>query len=641
MIKVSNLSKIYRLGDNEIKAVDNISLEIKTGEFISIVGTSGSGKSTFANLVGMLDRPSSGSIEILGLDTSNFSDDEMAYTRSRNIGFVFQKFNLLTDLTALENIELPLSYSNQKFEIDRLLEQLQIKGREQHYPNQLSGGQQQRVSVARALVNNPQIIIADEPTGNLDSTNEKEVIQIFRDLHLKGHTIILITHNNEIAQSSDRVITFCDGKIIKDEVINEFSPRNKIESQPSNAKTKNFSQLFEHALRANFANPLRSFLSILGILVGIASVVVVLAIGKGASVALERKLAFFGKNNIEIRPGFQRVGNKVRQGTERKLFLSDIEQINNSITGVQASSGHLEDRTAASTKDHSMSVLFQGIQPGFFLIKDWKVQIGRTFLPEEYESKSRVVLIGTKVMEKLFPSSEPIGKYINISSQVFKVVGVLDHKSGPDWYNPNEFILAPLTTMMSSVLGRDSIDSIFVKGYEGESTARLKEELKNYLLNLKKAAPYERNWILRIHDQSNFRSWLSGSNKIVTNLLRIIAIVSLVVGGIGIMNVLLVNIAERTREIGVRKAIGANNKDILKQFFAESLILCTLGGVLGVIFGVIVSLILGKLMNWSIIIYPSAILIPLSLSVVSGFIFGIYPAFKASKLSPIEAIRTN
>lgn len=221
LIEVKNLMKIYNPGENEVRALNDISLQIARGEFVAIIGQSGSGKSTFMNMLGCLDVPTSGSYYLNGKDVAGLLDDELSEIRNKEIGFIFQGFNLIPNLTALENVELPLIYRNvpaaKRRELSvASLKKVGLEYRMEHKPSEMSGGQQQRVAIARALAAAPPVILADEPTGNLDSASSKEIMQILKDLHKDGRTVILITHDDKIAESARRVIRIMDGKIVSD-----------------------------------------------------------------------------------------------------------------------------------------------------------------------------------------------------------------------------------------------------------------------------------------------------------------------------------------------------------------------------------------------------------------------------------------
>lgn len=222
MIELENISKVYRMGKIDVYALNGLSLSINEGEMVAIVGASGSGKSTLLNVIGCLDRPTSGQYFLDGADVSSLNDNKLADIRNRKLGFVFQEFNLLSRATALVNVELPMVYGNSHRKHQRALEALErvgLGGRANHKPTELSGGEQQRVAIARALVNNPPVILADEPTGNLDSASSSEIVSLFSELHRDGITVILVTHEMDVANQTQRIVRLLDGKIISDEPV--------------------------------------------------------------------------------------------------------------------------------------------------------------------------------------------------------------------------------------------------------------------------------------------------------------------------------------------------------------------------------------------------------------------------------------
>ena len=233
LIKVEDLCKIYNPGENEVRALDHVNLEIKTGEFVAIIGQSGSGKSTFMNMLGCLDVPTSGKYYLNGTDVSTMKDNDLSVVRNREIGFIFQGFNLIANLNAIENVELPLIYRgiDRKTRHKLAIESLKMVGLEkrmQHKPSEMSGGQQQRVAIARAIAAKPPVILADEPTGNLDSASSREILGILKQMHQSGKTVILITHDNGIADQARRVVRIMDGKIESDTINQDFGKGEEV-----------------------------------------------------------------------------------------------------------------------------------------------------------------------------------------------------------------------------------------------------------------------------------------------------------------------------------------------------------------------------------------------------------------------------
>jgi len=228
MIKIENLEKVYRTEEVETKALNKVSLAVKEGEFVAIMGPSGCGKSTLLNILGLLDEPDGGSFQFLGTEISKFNERNRADLRKKNLGFVFQSFNLIDELTVFENVELPLIYlgvgaAERKEKVEKVLEKMQIMHRRNHFPQQLSGGQQQRVAVARAVINNPKLILADEPTGNLDSSNGNEVMELLTELNEAGTTVIMVTHSEHDARYAHRIIRLLDGEVVMENVREQFT----------------------------------------------------------------------------------------------------------------------------------------------------------------------------------------------------------------------------------------------------------------------------------------------------------------------------------------------------------------------------------------------------------------------------------
>lgn len=315
MIRLEGISKIYASGEAKVVALNKVSLTINPGEFVAIMGSSGSGKSTLMHILGLLDVPTEGKFFICDKDVSHLSDDERARLRNSVMGFIFQKFYLLPRLAAYDNVNLPLIYRGVSNELSKAKTTLRLVGladREDHHSNQLSGGQQQRVAIARALIGDPMILFADEPTGNLDSRSTQEIMTLLEQLHAEGRTIIMVTHESDVAAHAQRVLTMCDGVIVEDKL---QKPRMSLD------KTLEFRQLnidnlfdksvavgkaeikdhFRQAWHAILANKVRTALSVLGVLIGVGAVIAMMALGTGANEAINQQLAGLGANVLSIR----------------------------------------------------------------------------------------------------------------------------------------------------------------------------------------------------------------------------------------------------------------------------------------------------------------------------------------------------
>ncbi|MFA7255929.1 MAG: ATP-binding cassette domain-containing protein, partial [Candidatus Omnitrophota bacterium] len=379
LLEVERISKTYKIGEVEVRALQDVSLTIESGEFVAIMGPSGSGKSTLMHLLGFLDTPDSGRFHLMGRDTAHLKEEEYAFLRNRVIGFVFQQFNLMTRSTALENVCLPLLYSEDRLgDLERSKEMLGKVGladRVEHRPNELSGGQQQRVAIARSLVTQPLMILADEPTGNLDSRSGTEILEIFKNLHKQGMTIVLVTHSEEVAAAAERVVRMHDGKIVSDDrrvssgcfsrgrhlvrlPLTTLSTGRSAERSAEGAESKdpipetlrpvfrqaqgewggqnsrplkkyNFEEFQEHfkqAGRVILGNKLRSFLSMLGVLIGVACVITMLALGRGAREAITEQLSRMGSNLLSVRPGSVKV-HGVEETAATRLTADDVRAI--------------------------------------------------------------------------------------------------------------------------------------------------------------------------------------------------------------------------------------------------------------------------------------------------------------------------
>lgn len=648
MIELKNITKTYKMGDNIVHALRNVSLKIDDGDFVAIMGPSGSGKSTMTNILGLLDVPTSGSYKFNDQEISQLSEDDLAVLRREEIGFIFQQFNLLPRLSAIENVALPLLYSQRNIELSfakKLLEKVGLGKRSDHKPNQLSGGQQQRVAIARSLINKPKMILADEPTGNLDSHSEKEIMEILKELNSQGITVVIITHEEAIGEQAHRLIKMRDGEILSDE---RSSPLQKVEHQKTTA-TKNTAELttkeileyFRQGYKTLAANKIRTALSMLGILIGVAAVVATLAIGNGAQKAIEKQLASLGSNLIVLRPGSIRVaGVSQEAGASTRLTFEDAAAIKENIDSVKQIAPNVSGRSQVTYLNKNWSTQIIGATPLYAKIHDSDAIAGRFFSDDENAKRLRVALIGTTVMQELFDDNiNPIGEMIKINKVNFQIIGILPQKGANGFRDQDDVIIIPITTAMRRLLGKNYVDSIDIEAQDATSVDTMQQEILDLMYTRKRVPMSQRKDAFQIRNMADVQATLSESNRTMSILLSSIAAISLLVGGIGIMNIMLVSVTERTKEIGLRKAIGARRRDILLQFLAESVVVSVIGGLMGVALGVTGAKILSLTAGWDTVISINSIILAFSFSVFIGLLFGIYPAKKAAKLAPIDALR--
>ncbi len=667
MIELQNITKVYQMGDNIVHALNGVNLKIDDGDFVAIMGPSGSGKSTMTNILGLLDVPSSGSYKFNGREVSKLSEDELAILRREEIGFIFQQFNLLPRLSAVENVALPLLYSQHNIVLDfayGLLNKVGLGTRSDHKPNELSGGQQQRVAIARSLINRPKMILADEPTGNLDSHSEKEIMAILKDLNSQGITVVIITHEDEIGEQANRLIRMRDGVIQSDERKSIFKPSSldalasedlltqnpnsqdpQILKHPRMTETtklesKEIFEYFRQGFKTLVANKVRTCLSMLGILIGVAAVVATLAIGNGAQKAIEKQLASLGSNLISLRPGSIRVAGVAQEsGSTTRLTFEDAVAIKEEIDNVKAVSPYVSSQSQVTYSNKNWSTRVIGVTPVYAKVRAAEPIAGRFFSDEENSKRLRVALIGVTVMQELFGDANPIGEMIKINKVNFQIIGVLPQKGSNGFQDQDDTIAIPITTAMHRLMGKNYVDSIDIEAQNAEAVDDMQDEILNLMYGRKRVPMSQRRDAFQVRNMADIKATLSESNKTMSILLSSIAAISLLVGGIGIMNIMLVSVTERTKEIGLRKAIGAKRRDILMQFLAESVVVSVVGGLAGIILGASGAKILSLLAGWDTLISIQSIILAFSFSVFIGLVFGIYPAKKAAKLAPIDALR--
>jgi macrolide transport system ATP-binding/permease protein len=656
-IELKNISKIYPMGDAEVRALNDVSLCIEAGEFVAIMGASGSGKSTLLQILGLLDLPTSGSYRLLGKEVSKLREDELASIRSQTLGFIFQMFNLLPRTSAVDQVSLPLLYSTSISQDhpkpESLLQMVGLGSRLYHKPNELSGGQQQRVAIARALINQPKMILADEPTGNLDSKSSEEIIQFLGEMNQKGITVILVTHEPDIAAHARRIITMKDGQILTDH------PNSDIQASLSNSdrpaeimeqvvleKHNRFSfrqgqAYFQQALRSLLANKVRSGLSILGILIGVAAVIAVLAIGTGAQKSMKQRLASLGTNLLMLRPGSVAVNGVQRGlGNTSTITYADAEAITQ-VPGVKAVAPELSGLVQVTYGDKNWDTEVDGTTPPFALMRSDVPILGRFFSWKDVQMRRRVCLVGMTVIKNIFGNhTNPIGEWIKINRVNFQVIGILPVKGSNGFMDQDNIILIPITTAMYRLFGKLYINLVDIQADSAQDTDLVATLVKNFMMKLMNVPdlPGEQN-AFQVRNLADIQATLSAMTKIMTLLLSSIAAISLLVGGIGIMNIMLVAVTERTREIGLRKAIGARQLDILSQFLIESMAVGIVGGIIGIVLGSGLVVGVSALFGWAGIITVGSVVLAVVFSAMVGVLAGLWPAIQASRLSPILALR--
>ena len=650
MIELSSVSKTYRSGEIAVHALRQVSLTIRPGEFVAIMGPSGSGKSTLMHVLGFLDRPDSGSYRFLGKETNDLMDDERALLRNHVVGFVFQQFHLLMRASALENAELPLAYAGKRSQRERARSKLADVGlhtRLTHTPGELSGGEQQRVAIARSLVNEPVVIFADEPTGNLDTASQGEIMKILAQLNEEGKTIVMVTHEQEIANYARRIIKMRDGEIVSDEVTDDDAGTEYVSvaslQQCIEERNASFGRIqvidyMRQAFHAITAHKLRSFLSILGILIGVGAVIAMLALGQGAKDTLEERLRSLGSNLLSIRGGSVRVrGVAMQAGSVTRFTFTDAEAVRqlpliSSVASLVRGSGQLV------YKENNWNTRIEGVGYDYGKMRAAIPGIGRWFTPEEYRAREKAVILGITVAGKLFGEQNPIGETIKINRLNFKVIGILPEKGESAWRDRDDLIVIPVTTAMYRVLGKDYIDGFYAEVVDAQSMDQAQRSIETLIKKRHRLADEDVDSFY-IRDMSEIQETLQATTRTMNTLLGAIAAISLLVGGIGIMNIMLVSVTERTREIGLRKAVGARSKDIMIQFLIESIVMTFSGGIIGILSGVGTAILLSMTAGWTTKVTVSSIILATAFSVAVGIGFGLWPARKASKLDPVEALR--
>lgn len=639
MIELKNITKSFKIGDNDTQVLHGINLSIKKGEFIAIIGQSGSGKSTLMNILGCLDSPSSGEYLLDSLDISRLGSDELAKLRREKFGFIFQRYNLMATMNALANVALPSIYAgvSKHDREDRAIEILSTLGlgdKIHSYPNKLSGGQQQRVSIARALINGGEIILADEPTGALDSKSGEIVMQILKDLHKQGHTIIIVTHDPNIAAHANRVIEIKDGNILSDTIKNDeiYQKTSKKLSQKSKFTyyKDQFIENFNMSVLAILAHKLRSILTMLGIIIGITAVISVVALGQGSQEQILAGIRKIGTNTIDIFPG--KGFGDMRANQVKSLSISDAKMLEqqsflDSVTPNTSTTGTL------TYQNISVSATLRGGGVNTLAVNGMKIEAGRMFNEDELDESANVVVIDQNTKISVFKGINPIGEILLFNKKPFVIIGVIAHSDNAFGDNSVLRIYTPYSTAINKVSGDKNINSITVK-VSDEINAQVAEKSLTELLSAKHG---KKDFFTRNSD--SIKKTVEETISTMRLLISSIAVISLIVGGIGVMNIMLVSVTERTKEIGIKMAIGARASNILQQFLIEAVLLCLIGGLAGIGLSFVVGYVFNNFIDgFRMIFSNTSIFVAITTSMLIGIVFGYIPARNASKLNPIEAL---
>lgn len=641
VIVLENVSRDFIAGEQRIRVLNQVSLRIERGEMVAIVGASGSGKSTLMNIIGCLDKPTQGSVRINDVAIQQADGDRLAQLRSRHVGFIFQRYHLVPYLTAGENVAIPALYTampaaERRRRARYLLARLGLSARTEHRPAQLSGGQQQRVSIARALMNGAEIILADEPTGALDSASGQELMSILHELHAGGHTVVVVTHDRQIAEQAQRIIEIGDGKIVGDHRKGVWpglagkSPQSLLAPAGRAHLGPALSGAIRMAWRSLLGHRVRALLSMLGIIIGIAAVVSSIAIGEGARRNILDEISQLGTRTLEIRPGLG--WDKPRPDFERSLSLRDVTLLS-TLPYVDSVSPVASAQVLAVREGKQVQLPVMGVGSGYFRTQGIRLISGSIFTPQDLDEREPVVVIDTQLRQALFSSQQdPAGEVVQLAGIPHRVIGVAERK-GANYAGAQPLAWLPYTSLTGRIAGDMPLESIVLRVSEGGSLTHVQRDVTQRLM-----LEHGRRDFFTLTDDQMTKAIQSASAS-MTWLITAIAGISLLVGGVGVMNIMLVSVTERTHEIGIRLAVGAREKDIQRQFLVEAVVICSLGGALGIACSALVGLALAWLAPQMVMVFTwPPLLLACGFSALIGVGFGFFPARTAARLQPVEAL---
>ncbi|UHG96063.1 MacB family efflux pump subunit [Pseudomonas sp. 7-41] len=655
LIELKHIRKSYGGGDSpQVDVLRGVDLSIHAGEFVAIVGASGSGKSTLMNILGCLDRPTAGDYLFAGENVAHLDSDALAWLRREAFGFVFQGYHLIPSASAQENVEMPAIYAGisaaeRHARARALLTRLGLADRTGNRPHQLSGGQQQRVSIARALMNGGHIILADEPTGALDSHSGAEVMRLLDELASQGHVVILITHDRDVAARANRIIEIRDGLIISDSAdstrhrpasadsadsadsaaLQAVDLRQRLAegAEHNGAWKAELLDAVQAAWRVMWINRFRTALTLLGIIIGVASVVVMLAVGEGSKRQVMAQMGAFGSNILYLSGSSPNprtpLGIVTLNDVAALATLPQIKRImpvNGSDAGIRY--GNLDYLAYVGGNDVNFPQIF-----------NWPVVEGSYFTEADERAGATVAVIGHRIREKLFKQVSPIGQYILIENVPFQVIGVLAEKgSSSGNKDSDDRVAIPYSAASVRLFGTYNPEYVVIAAADARKVREAEQAIDQLMLRLHNGK--------RDYQLTNNAAMIQAeahTQNTLSLMLGSIAAISLLVGGIGVMNIMLMTVRERTREIGIRMATGARQRDILRQFLTEALMLSVVGGLCGIGLALLVG---GVLMLAKVAVQFSlvAVLGAFGCALVTGVVFGFMPARKAARLDPVKAL---
>ncbi|MBR0706235.1 MacB family efflux pump subunit [Bradyrhizobium liaoningense] len=649
LIMLDKVSRSYVSGESVVVALDRVDIRIMAGEMVAIVGTSGSGKSTLMNILGCLDRPTAGRYRIAGRDVGSLDMDELAELRREHFGFIFQRYHLLAEMTAIGNVEMPAVYAGRssterRDQASRLLHRLGMAKRLTHTPGQLSGGQQQRVSIARALINNADVILADEPTGALDSRSGDEVLRILDEIHAEGRTVIIVTHDMAVARRARRIIELRDGVVHSDRPNHPDTAAAAADKASTNdapaprsashwwSAMGRFRETLRMALLSMNAHRLRAFLTMLGIIIGVASVVCVVALGAGSQEKVLANINGLGTNTLEIFPG--KDFGDTRSTKIKTLVLADARALEQQsyVAGVTPTVS-----TSSTLRFGSIeaSAQISGVGEHYFQVKGTQLAEGAFFDADDVRSYAQDAVIDDNARKALFPDRavSPVGQVIIVGRVPCRVIGVTRQQTSGFGSSASPTVYLPYTTVQARFLGDPTLRSISVRINDTMPTDLAEQAVTGFLTERHRTKDF---FILNTDE---IRRTIQSTAQVLTLLVAAIAVISLIVGGIGVMNIMLVSVSERISEIGVRMAVGARQSDILQQFLIEAVLVCLIGGGLGIGFAVGFGVLFNAFdVGFRLIYSTTAIVIAVVSSTAIGVAFGYWPARNASRLDPVAAL---